>query len=361
MKLKYALIGCGRIALNHIVAAQNANCCIVGLCDICPQHMEELAQRANLPSSVLFFTDYKELIEKCRPDVVSIATPSGFHASIATYCCENKIHTIVEKPVALSLKEAYAIQEVALKRNVKVTVCHQNRYNKAVKAAYQLVCEEKLGDVYSIIANVLWNRDKAYYQLSNWRGTWEMDGGVLMNQGIHNIDLLRWFAGGTINSVASFIDNIHHPEIYTEDIGVAIVKFDNNCIGTINCTSNVYPANLEETLYILGTKGTIKLGGKSVNNIDCLEVAGVGDAKRIIMENSIEPPNIYGYGHTPLFQDFISSIINDDSPYISIQEGIRSIELVLGIYKAARDNEKIAFPYGEFSTLEMKGCFAHEI
>lgn len=361
MELKYALIGCGRIALNHIVAAQNSKCCIVGLCDVSKQAMETLAKKANLPPSVLYFTDYKELIDKCKPDVVSIATPSGLHASIAIYCCENNIHTIIEKPVALSLKDAYAIQRSSQKGNVKVTVCHQNRYNKAVKAAYQLVLEKKLGDVYSLIANILWNRDKSYYQLSSWRGTWEMDGGVLMNQGIHNIDLLRWLSGGAINSVASFIGNIHHPEINTEDIGSAIVKFDNDCIGTINCTSNVYPTNLEETLYILGTKGTIKLGGKSVNNIDHMVVDGISDTNKIVMENSIEPPNIYGHGHTPLFQDFISSIINDNVPYISLQEGIKSLELVLGIYKAAHDNKIIAFPYGEFSTLKMKGFFAHEI
>ena len=361
MELKYALIGCGRIAINHIVAAHNSKCCIVGLCDISPQAMKKLAIKANLPPSVLFFTDYKELIEKCKPDVVSIATPSGLHASIATYCCEHRVHTIIEKPVALSLKDAYAIQEASQKGNVKVTVCHQNRYNLAVKAAYRLVSEKKLGDVYSIIANILWNRDKSYYQLSSWRGTWELDGGVLMNQGIHNIDLLRWLSGGSINSVASFIDNIHHPEINTEDIGTAIVKFDNHCIGTINCTSNVYPTNLEETLYILGTKGTIKLGGKSVNNIDHLAVDGISETENIITENSIEPPNIYGYGHTPLFRDFIASIINDGSHYISLQEGIKSLELVLGIYKAAHDNKITFFPYGEFSTLKMEGFFAHEI
>ncbi len=352
--MKYALIGCGRISANHIAAALNSGYEIVALCDLSITAAEALKVQFSLSNAVIY-NDYLLMIEHESIDVISIATPSGSHAEIAIGCCRKGIHVIIEKPVALSLSDALKIQDTAKAYGVKVTVCHQNRYNKAVTKAIELVRSGALGDLYCVSANILWNRGEKYYSQSAWRGTWKQDGGVLMNQGIHNIDLLRWFAGSEIQSVSAMISNVSHPYIEVEDIGVAIVGFKNGCVGTINCTSNVYPSNLEETLYIMGSKGTIKLGGKSVNRIDVLNVSDIADSNGIISEYSNEPPNVYGYGHAPLFKNFMESVLNDKEPYISLKDASSSLELVLGIYKSARTNSIVGLPLEDFSTMDMVG------
>lgn len=354
MSFSYAIIGCGRISPNHIAAALNCGFKIVALCDKDVSAADRIISKYHL-GSVAKYSEYTAMLKEQKIDIVSIATPSGSHAEIAIACCENGIHTIIEKPVALSIHDALLIQQASQKSGVNVTVCHQNRYNPAVVKAMEFVRSGLLGTVYCVNANVLWNRGRDYYESALWRGTWEHDGGVLMNQGIHNIDLMRWFAGGTVKCVAAFIKNVAHPYIETEDLGSAIIKFDNGCIGTVNCTSNIYPANLEESLYILGSAGTIKLSGKSVNTIEVLSVDGLQNPDQIKESSGTNPPNVYGYGHTPLFEDFATSITDGVPPYIALQEAIDSLELVLGIYKASKENCVVDFPVVDFSTIEMKG------
>ena len=351
--MKYALIGCGRIAANHIAAALNCGFDIVALCDIDSRAAQRLIDIFSLKQTRIY-NDHQHLLDIESVDVVSIATPSGSHAKIAIDCCKHNVNVIIEKPVALSLKDANSICEAVEKNGVKATVCHQNRFNKAVAKSMELVRSGMLGDIYCVSANVLWNRGPEYYAQSSWRGTWEQDGGVLMNQGIHNIDLLRWFSGSKVKAVSAMISNKLHPYIQVEDIGVAVLEFQNGCLGTVNCTSNVFPQNLEETLYILGSRGTIKLGGKSVNKIEVLNVEGELNAATIMEEYSNTPPNIYGYGHTPLFENFKTSIIDGKEPFLSIYDAIESLELVLGIYKSANEKTIVDFPLRDYSTLNMK-------
>lgn len=356
MLLHYALIGCGRIARNHIAAAKIAGFRIVALCDIDTDAAIQLAATSGIENATIY-SDYHIMLDKIKPDVVSIATPSGSHAAIAIACCKAGCNTIIEKPVALSHEDAYTIKESAKENHVMVTVCHQNRYNPSVMKAMEIVRSGMLGKIYSVNANILWNRDECYYKKSEWRGTWTQDGGVLMNQCIHNIDLMRWFAGGKITQISSLIRNYSHSYIEVEDYGAATICFDNNCCGMVCGTTNVYPSNLEETLYILGSNGTIKLGGKSVNTIEILNVKGLDDAEQIRKVCSVHPPNVYGNGHVPLFQDFYESVSRGHEPYISIQDAIDSLELVLGIYKSAMLNDKVVFPLKHFSMEAMKGYF----
>ena len=353
MQINYALIGCGRISPNHIVAAVNCGFNIVALCDTDRLVAQQLMDKFSLKQTRIY-DDYRQMIDSSDIDVVSIATPSGSHAEIAIECCKRHVNVIVEKPIALSISDAQKIYTAALHNGVKATVCHQNRYNKAVKKSMELVESGMIGELYCVSANVLWSRDFNYYAQSPWRGTWDQDGGVLMNQGIHNIDLLRWFAGSSVKSVSARISNALHPYIQAEDIGVAVLDFKNGCLGTINCTSNVFPKNLEETLYLLGSKGTIKLGGKSVNKIEVMDVDSEINTATIMEDYSNNPPNIYGYGHTPLFKDFKNSIIFDNEPYISVLDAAESLELVLGIYKSAIENNTVDFPIADFSTTDMK-------
>ena len=201
--MKYALIGCGRIAVNHIKAALNNELNIVAVCDILPEKMESLLAKYDLQNdkSITRYADYKEMIEAEKPELVSIATESGIHAEIALYCIKNKINVIIEKPMAMSMEDADKIIEAAKVNNVKVSACHQNRFNVAIQELRKAIEAGRFGKLSHGSIHVRWNRDHGYYDQASWRGTWAQDGGALMNQCIHGIDLLRWMMGDEIEEV----------------------------------------------------------------------------------------------------------------------------------------------------------------
>jgi UDP-N-acetyl-2-amino-2-deoxyglucuronate dehydrogenase len=358
MSLRYALIGCGRISPNHIAAALDNNLEIVALCDIVPENMKDTIIKFNLPESTPQFTDYKELLEKERPQLVAICTESGKHGQIALDCIDAGSNLIIEKPIALSLEEADQIIEKAKEKNVKVCACHQNRFNKSVQKIREAVDAERFGRLLHGTAHIRWNRGEDYYKQAPWRGTWEQDGGALMNQCIHNIDLLRWMMGDEIVEVVGMTDNLKHPFIEAEDLGMALIKFSNGSYGIIEGTTNIYPTNLEETLYIFGEKGTVKAGGKSVNLIEEWHFADMLDDPDVVKENYNEdPPTVYGFGHNPLYTDVIDAIQNDRQPYVTAEDGRRALELILAIYKSAAEGKSIKLPMEKCSTLEFRGRF----
>lgn len=359
--MKYALIGCGRISPNHIVAAQSNNLEFVSMCDIVKENMEDKRLKFDL-ENVKQYTDYKEMLELERPELVAIATESGKHAQIALDAMDYGCHLIIEKPIALSLADADDIIEKAKRLNVKVCACHQNRFNKSIQKIREAIEKKRFGKLLHGTAHIRWCRDHEYYDRASWRGTWEQDGGALMNQCIHNIDLLRWMMGDDIVEVVGMTDRLHHDYIEAEDLGVALIKFNNGAYGIVEGTTNVYPKNLEETLYIFGEKGTVKAGGQSVNIIeewnfsDALDSAT--EVKSIYNEN---PPNVYGYGHTPLYTDVINAVLENRKPYVDAESGRRALELVLAIYKSAYERKSIKLPLLECSTMDFKGRFDKDI
>lgn len=357
--MNYAIIGCGRISPNHLMAAKENNLNIVALCDLIPANMAEKITMCGLSADIKQYTDYKQMLEEEKLDLVAIATESGKHAAIALDCIEKGINVIIEKPIALSLEDADAIIAAAEKKGVKVCACHQNRFNKSIQKIREALEQGRFGRLFHGAAHVRWNRGRAYYEQAPWRGTWEQDGGALMNQCIHNIDLLRWMMGDEVSEVIAYTDRLNHDYIEAEDFGIALVKFKNGAYGIIEGTTNVYPANLEETLYIFGEKGTVKAGGKSVNIIEEWVFADQLDDPEIIKAQFHEnPPNIYGFGHKPLYADMIAAIENNRQPYVDAQAGRRAVELVLAIYKSACTGERVVLPLDKCSTLDFKGRFS---
>ena len=343
-KLTYGLIGCGRIAPNHITAAMNnADALeVVALCDPVREHAEKIL--SFLPeekrASVRMYEDYREMLRDGAPTLVSIATESGKHAEIGLDCLEAGCNVIIEKPIALSMDDARALVSKAKEKNVKLCVNHQNRFNKAVQKIRSAVEEGRFGRMLHGTAHILWSRGEEYYAQAPWRGTWAQDGGCLMNQCIHNIDLLRWMMGDEISEVMAYTDRLTHDYIQAEDIGMALVRFRNGSYGMIEGTTNVYPHNLEETLYLFGEDGTVKAGGKSVNVIESWDFRDGKDDPAYIKENFGEnPPNVYGFGHAPLYRDMIEAIQNDRPPYVDGEAGMRALELVLAIYQSAADRQ----------------------
>ena len=356
--MKYALIGCGRISPNHIVAAQNNGLDIVGICDINNLNMEDKVLKFSLPKSVHLYNDYNEMISIEKPELVAIATESGEHAKIALNCLKKECNLIVEKPIALSLEDADKIIELADRKNLKVCACHQNRFNKSIQKIRDAVDKNRFGRLYYGTAHIRWARDYEYYNRAKWRGTWEQDGGALMNQCIHDIDLLRWLMGDDVVEVMAMTDRLKHDYIEAEDLGIAIVRFANGSYGIIEGTTDVYPKNLEETLYLFGEKGTVKAGGEAVNTIEEWKFSDYLDEPETVKrENSEQPPNVYGFGHTKLYKDVIEAINNDRQPYVDARAGRRALELVLAIYKSAAMGQSVRLPINECSTMDFVDRF----
>jgi len=361
-KQRYALIGCGRIAPNHIAAAMNnkENLTIAAVCDLIPERMEAVLQQGpeQERGKIKRYTDYQKMLTDIHPTLVAVATESGEHAKIGMCCLQAGANVIIEKPIALSLSDTRAMIAMAEKHDVKLCACHQNRFNKSIQKIRSAVDEGRFGKMLHGAAHIRWNRGKDYYEQAPWRGTWAQDGGALMNQCIHNIDLLRWMMGGEVDEVMAYTDNLEHPYIEAEDLGMALVKFTNGAYGLIEGTTNIYPQNLEETLYLFGQDGTVKAGGKSVNIIEEWEFRdGRGDPATIKMEFCENPPNIYGFGHTPLYADMIAAIADDREPYVSAAEGLKTLELVLAIYQSAAEHRPVKLPLGNCCTLDFAGRF----
>lgn len=353
MSLKYAIIGCGRISPNHIAAAIENGLNIVAICDLDEEKMDETISKFNLPSTVEKYTDYKKMLRSESLELIAICTESGNHGVIALDCIDSGHNLIIEKPIALSLEEADEIIKRSKEKNVKVSACHQNRFNKSIQKLREAVEEGRFGKLMHGTAHIRWNRGEDYYKQAPWRGTWEQDGGSLMNQCIHNIDLLRWMMGDEIVEVVGMTDNLAHSFIEAEDLGLALVKFANGSYGVIEGTTNIYPKNLEETLYIFGNQGTVKVGGKSVNIIEEWMFADQKDkADEVKAKYHENPPSVYGFGHNPLYADVIEAVQRDREPYVTAEDGRRALELVLAIYKSAAEGISVKLPLEKCSTMD---------
>lgn len=358
--MKYALIGCGRISTNHIKAVINNKLELVAVCDVFPEKMEELLVKHGLEkdTSIKRYTDYKQMIAENQDiQLISIATESGLHAEIALYCIDSGINLIIEKPMAMSMTDADEIVRRAEEKKVKVSACHQNRFNIAVQQLRKAIEGGRFGKLSHGSIHVRWNRNKDYYIQAPWRGTWAHDGGALMNQCIHGIDLLRWMMGNEVEEIYAQTRQQFHDYLECEDIGMAVVSFKNGAVATIEGTTNVYPKNLEETLYIFGENGTVKLGGKSTNNIDVWDFADETEADAANKGLEEAASNVYGNGHTSLFADVMDAIENDREPYVDAKAGRAALEMILAIYKSAAEGRPVKLPLTDTSSLDFVGRF----
>ncbi len=354
--MKYALIGCGRIAPNHIAAAEKNGLEIVAVCDILPSACKELCEKKGISAKI--YTDYKEMVEKEAPDLIAIATDSGKHAEIAKFCIKKGCNLIIEKPISLKISDAEEIVKLAKEYNVKVSACHQNRFNVAIQKTRKALEEGRLGNLSHGSIVVRWSRDKSYYDQAAWRGTWEGDGGALMNQCIHGFDLLRWMFGDEIDEVYAVTTRRFHSYIEGEDLGQAVIKFKNGCIATAEGTTNIF-SNSEDTeiLSLFGDKGAIEVGGTAANKIIRWAFSDETEEDSALRETTESAKNVYGNGHASLYADVIDAIENDREPYVSAEAGKRALELILAIYKSSKTGQSVKFPLNDFSTTEMIGFF----
>jgi UDP-N-acetyl-2-amino-2-deoxyglucuronate dehydrogenase len=327
-KLNIGIIGCGRIAYKHAEAIKkNEKANLLCVCDIIEERAREYKDKYGAEAH---FTDYRKMLEYSGLDVVNICTPSGMHAEMGIAAAQAGKHVIVEKPMALSLKDADDLIEACDESGVKLAVCFQNRFNPPVQKLRRALEEGRFGKLTHASAIVRWFRPQDYYDQAPWRGTRAMDGGCLMNQSIHNIDLLQWMMGPVESVFGYTATNLR--KIECEDVGVAVLKFKNGALGVIEASTTIYPENLEETLNIFGEKGTVVLGGIAVNKIETWKFADSTDENGAIDQHQQDVPNVYGFGHEALVEDFINAVINNSEPYITGREGRNALEIVLSIY-----------------------------
>lgn len=354
--MKYALIGCGRVSGNHIKAATLNNLEIVALCDLIPERANELKEEFSLKSEIPVYTDYKKMLSEESLDFVAIATDSGKHAEIAIYCAEHKVNFIVEKPLAMSIEDADRIIEVVERNNVTACVSHQNRFNVAVQHLHNAIKTDRFGKISHGSINIRWHRAEKYYNQDAWRGKWASDGGTLMNQCIHGIDLMSWMLGEEVVEVYGMTNNAFHDYIEAEDIGVAVVRFKNGAVATIEGTVNCFE-DFEQTLCVFGENGTVRLGGMNANKVDVWRFSDnlPEDDETIAVDEKAK--NVYGNGHTSLYLDFINSIKNSTKPYVDLYAGKRAVEIVLAIYKSQKTGVPVKFPLEAFASVEMEGIF----
>ena len=321
--------------------------------------MENLLAKHGLEqdSSIARYTDYIKMLDEVKPTLVSIATESGIHGEIALACIDRGIHVIIEKPMAMSMAEADLIIRRSREKHVKVAACHQNRFNVAVQKTRAALEAGRFGRLSHGSVHVRWNRNRGYYTQAPWRGTWAQDGGCLMNQCIHGVDLLRWMLGDEVEEVYGLTRQQFHDYLEAEDVGMAVLKFKNGAIGTIEGTTNVFPKNLEETLYLFGETGTVKIGGTSTNNIDVWDFADETEADAANKNLKEATSNVYGNGHTGLFADMVQAIEEDRAPYIDAVAGRNALEIILAIYKSQKTGLPVKLPLTDFASTDMAGTF----
>ena len=360
-----ALIGCGRISFKHIeaVAKNSEKLRLIACCDPLAERAEAKAAEYKKffpEAEVSLYTDYRQMLDSEHPDICAIATESGYHPAIAIDCIRAGSHVICEKPMALSTDDAEAMVVAAKKANKKLTVCFQNRFNAPIQQARAALEAARFGKMLHGSIQVRWNRNEEYYAQAPWRGTWALDGGTLMNQCTHGIDLLQWMMGEDAVRVQAATRHFNRP-IEAEDFGAAVVEFASGAVGIIEGSAVIYPTNLNETLSLFGEKGSVVIGGVAVNKIQTWRFADsniVGDPEEKILDpDAKDPPTVYGFGHSALYADFLDAIDKAREPLVSGERAKKALEIILAIYKSQKTGRSVDIPCN-FSTEEMRGYFA---
>lgn len=339
-KIRFALIGCGRIAQNHFAAlkqhAERAE--LVSVCDIDPKALDAAA---NLTGAKPFFS-LNSMLSDTNADIVSLATPSGLHTEQAIDVAASGRHVMTEKPMATRWHDGLRMVRACDDANVRLFVVKQNRRNATLQLLKRAVDQGRFGRIYMVNLNVFWTRPQAYYDSAEWRGTWEFDGGAFMNQASHYVDLLDWLIG-PIESIQAYTATLAR-DIEVEDSGVISVKWRSGALGSMNVTMLTYPKNLEGSITILGEKGTVRIGGVAVNEIQHWEFADAHEDDATVKQVSYETTSVYGFGHPLYFDNVIKVLRGEAAPETDGREGLKSLETLIAAYLSARDGKRVALP-----------------
>ncbi len=340
-KLRLALVGCGRIAVNHFGAIESRkdDIDLVDVCDIEPAALKSAVERTGATG----YANLADMIKATNADLVVLTTPSGLHPQQTIDLAKAGKHVMTEKPMATRWQDGLRMVKACDEAGVRLFVVKQNRRNATLQLLKQAVEQGRFGRIYNIALNVFWTRPQDYYDQGNgWRGTWEFDGGAFMNQASHYIDLLDWIIG-PVESVMSYTAT-QARNIEAEDSGVAVIKWRSGAMGTLNVSMLTYPKNLEGSITILGEKGTARIGGVAVNEIQEWQFEDARPEDAEIKMASYATTSVYGFGHPLYYDNVIKTMRGDAEAETDGRSGLKSLELLVAMYRSAKDGVKISLP-----------------
>lgn len=339
-KIRVALVGCGRISANHFQAFKQfpQDIELVAVCDTNSERLRIAEKEQN----VLGYSNLQSLLDQPDFDLGILCTPSGLHAEQAIALACSGRHVISEKPMATRFEDGLKMVEVCQQKDVKLFVVKQNRHNSTLQLLKSTIQSGRFGKIYMVQINVFWSRPQEYYDMAPWRGTWALDGGALMNQASHYVDLLTWLFG-PIQDVHCFTGTLAR-KIEAEDTAVANIKWTSGILGSMAVTMLTYPQNLEGSITILGEKGTAKLGGLAVNEIQEWTFSDERPEDRQLSEVSYNTTSVYGFGHPIYYKNVVDCLRGKGDPVTDGREGLKSLEVLCALYSSARENKIISLP-----------------
>jgi UDP-N-acetyl-2-amino-2-deoxyglucuronate dehydrogenase len=338
-KIRIAIIGCGRISKNHFgsIEKHSENIELVAICDNNSKVLKENQKKYKVTG----YLKLEEMLEKEDLDILAICTPSGVHPVQAIMAAKFSVHVLTEKPMATRWKDGQQMVKACDNAGVRLFVVKQNRSNSTLQLLKRAIEDKRFGKIHMVHLNVFWTRPQEYYDQAEWRGTWEFDGGAFMNQASHYVDLLDWLIG-PVEKVQAMMSTTRDIEV--EDTGVLNVKWRNGTLGSMSVTMLTYPKNLEGSITMLGEKGTARIGGVAVNEIQLWDFEEGKVYDQQVKETSYQTTSIYGYGHPLYYQNVIDVLRGEKEPETDGREGLKSLEMIIAAYLSARDGKTVSLP-----------------
>lgn len=339
-KIKIAVVGCGRISAKHFEAinAHQKDMELVAVCDSDSEKLNEVSKKYGVKG----YSTLREMLKKSDAHIVTLCTPSGLHPEQTIRCARSGRHVMTEKPMATRWKDGKRMVRECDEAGVRLFVVKQNRFNATLQLLKQTIEKGRFGKIYMVQVNVFWSRPQEYYDSAAWRGTWEFDGGALMNQASHYVDLLDWLVG-PVQSVQAMTGTLAR-NIEVEDTAVMNIQWRSGAIGSMNVTMLTYPRNLEGSITILGEKGSVRLAGVAVNEFEHWEFADKDPDDEKIKNANYETVSVYGFGHPAYYENVIATLRGEAQPLTDGREGLRSLELLIAAYMSARDGKQVSLP-----------------
>ena len=338
-KIRIAIVGCGRISKSHFGSIEKHadSLELAAVCDIERKLCDEHSARYAVPG----YLHLEEMLKSEKLDLVALCTPSGLHPDQAVMAARHGVHVVTEKPMATRWSDGVRMVKACDEAGVRLFVVKQNRRNTTLQLLKRAVEEKRFGKIHMVHLNVFWTRPQSYYDQGKWRGTWEFDGGAFMNQASHYVDLLDWLIG-PVEKVQAMMSTTRDIEV--EDTGVLNVKWRNGALGSMSVTMLTYPKNLEGSITILGEKGTVRIGGVAVNDIQLWQFEEPKDYDQQIQSANYETTSVYGFGHPLYYKNVIDVLRGNAEPETDGREGLKSLELLIAAYLSARDDRTVSLP-----------------
>jgi len=338
-KIRIAIVGCGRISKNHFGSIEKhaESIELAAVCDIDPGVLARHAEQYGVPG----YQYLEEMLKTEQLDMVVLCTPSGKHPDQAVLAAKYKVHVMTEKPMATRWQDGVRMVRACDEANVRMFVVKQNRRNTTLQLLKRAITEKRFGKIHMVHLNVFWTRPQDYYDQAKWRGTWEFDGGAFMNQASHYVDLLDWLIG-PVDKVQAMMSTTRDIEV--EDTGVMNLRWRNGALGSMSVTMLTYPKNMEGSITILGEKGTVRVGGVAVNDIQHWEFDEPRDYDEHIQSANYETTSVYGFGHPLYYKNVIDVMRGEAEAETDGREGLKSLELLIAAYLSARDGQTVSLP-----------------